>query len=344
MTPKKCFVISPIGEPGSEARDHADDLYKYVICPAMDELGIFPHRADHDNQVGRITDQMFRSILTDDLCIAVLTFYNPNVFYELAVAQAAARPVIILSLKGSPLPFDIKDLRVIEYDFRPQSIIEKVYVHQIVEMVRNLEATNWAVSVPFGPNLSPLGQPSGAFRLHDRVESFGESDDWLSMFQQARQAIDLSGITLRFWTRIPQFPQLVRQKAAEGCRIRVLVMHPDNIALKQYMNPSLRVPIGNSAPDVERSYAFFNQLARECDSVEVRRILIGCHHQQILRADGKMMASMVLYSEVTSRSPLFECTDQSLLYRQMLDEFEALWQANHEPIIPATGSVLPTQP
>jgi hypothetical protein len=78
MTPKKCFVISPIGEPASEARDHADDLDKYVRCPAMDELGIFPHRADHDNQLGRISDQMFRSILTDDLLIPATSSVLPT--------------------------------------------------------------------------------------------------------------------------------------------------------------------------------------------------------------------------------------------------------------------------
>ncbi len=43
---------------------------------------------------------MFKSILHGDLCVAVLTGYNPNVFYELAIAQAAACPTIILIEKG----------------------------------------------------------------------------------------------------------------------------------------------------------------------------------------------------------------------------------------------------
>ena len=43
---------------------------------------------------------MIGSILGDDLCIAVITGQNPNVFYELAIAQCAARPVIILVEKG----------------------------------------------------------------------------------------------------------------------------------------------------------------------------------------------------------------------------------------------------
>jgi len=33
----------------------------------MDELGMSAYRADHSQQIGRITDQMFSSILNDDL-------------------------------------------------------------------------------------------------------------------------------------------------------------------------------------------------------------------------------------------------------------------------------------
>ena len=43
-----------------------------------------------------ISEQMYRAILKEDFCIALLTGFNPNVFYELAIAQAADRPVIIL--------------------------------------------------------------------------------------------------------------------------------------------------------------------------------------------------------------------------------------------------------
>src|SRR5579863_1471971 len=147
---KRCFIISPIGEAGSAIREHADDVLDFIIKPAMEELGIFAYRADHSQQIGRITDQMYSSILDDDLCIAILSYHNPNVFYELAIAQSAARPVIILIEKGQTVPFDIKDLRAIEYDLKPRPLRDKVYVNQIVEHVRSLEAANWTVSVPFG--------------------------------------------------------------------------------------------------------------------------------------------------------------------------------------------------
>jgi hypothetical protein len=96
----KCFVISPIGQPGSAAREHADDVYECIIRPALKEAEVDGQRADHVKDVGRITRQMYDEILTSDFCIAVLHGFNPNVFYELAVAHSAGIPVILLSEKG----------------------------------------------------------------------------------------------------------------------------------------------------------------------------------------------------------------------------------------------------
>jgi hypothetical protein len=97
----RCFVISPIGEEGSEVRQHADDVFEYIIEPAMKECGIEAIRSDHLDKPDVISEQMFRYIFEADLCIAVLTNHNPNVFYELAVAHSAQRPVIILIERAS---------------------------------------------------------------------------------------------------------------------------------------------------------------------------------------------------------------------------------------------------
>src|SRR4051812_18121626 len=110
---KKCFVISPIGQEGTSEREHANDVLDFIIEPAMKECGIESIRSDRLQEPGKISEQMFRSIVTSDLCLAVLTGENPNVYYELAVAQCAARPVIILMEKGHTLPFDIRDLRCV---------------------------------------------------------------------------------------------------------------------------------------------------------------------------------------------------------------------------------------
>ncbi|MEM7354098.1 MAG: hypothetical protein AAF657_25065, partial [Acidobacteriota bacterium] len=146
MTPtKRCFVISPIGAAGSEIRHHADDVFEYIIEPATRVFGVQAVRSDHMSETGRISHQMFREILHADLCIAVLTGYNANVFYELAVAQAAARPTILLIEKGQELPFDIQDLRSIEYSLFPiRDLVKKqLYAEQVKQQIENIRDRGW---------------------------------------------------------------------------------------------------------------------------------------------------------------------------------------------------------
>src|ERR1039458_10142774 len=140
---RRCFVISPIGPEGSDVREHADDVFEFIIKPAVDECNVFAYRADHLRDPGRITDQMFGSILQEDFCIAILTDHNPNVFYEVAVAQAAGKPLIVLMQKGQEIPFDIKDLRCVYYDLRPRPLQRGDYMREIVAHIRTLEARQW---------------------------------------------------------------------------------------------------------------------------------------------------------------------------------------------------------
>ena len=147
---KRCFIISPIGQDGSEVRKHADYVFYFIIKPALDDHGIKPIRSDQLNEPGKISDQMFREILNDDLCIAVLTGRNPNVYYELAVAQSATRPVILLIQEGEELPFDIQDLRTVRYDLDPKKLSEQTYAKMVSEYITSLEAMQWRVSSPIG--------------------------------------------------------------------------------------------------------------------------------------------------------------------------------------------------
>src|SRR5262249_30586811 len=139
------------------------------------------------------------SLIHDDLVVAVLTGNNPNVFYELAIAQASARPVIILLQKGQLLPFDIQDLRCVYYDLKPRSLFEKVYVNEIIAHVKKFEAAAWKAPALFGVHPA-LGGSQDALdnpQYFPRAEDFGGVDVWLELVQQTRQTFETMGVTLR---------------------------------------------------------------------------------------------------------------------------------------------------
>ncbi len=117
-TLKSCFVISPIGEGGSETRKRADQVLKHLIRPAVESLGYKATRADEIDKPGMITSQVIQSVVNDDLVIADLSCSNPNVFYELAIRHVIRKPLIQIIQKGEIIPFDVGGMRTIFFDLQ----------------------------------------------------------------------------------------------------------------------------------------------------------------------------------------------------------------------------------
>ena len=112
---KFCFVISPIKDPGSLERKHADTVLEYIIRPAL-EPDYTVKRADEDQRPGQITNQMIRDIVDADLIVANLSGLNPNVMYALGIAHAQRKKVLHLVDQATQVPFDILNSRVIDFD------------------------------------------------------------------------------------------------------------------------------------------------------------------------------------------------------------------------------------
>jgi nucleoside 2-deoxyribosyltransferase len=113
---KSCFVISPIGSETSDVRRRSDQVLKYVIEDVLRPAGYDVERADRIAEAGRIDSQILERIVSADLVIADLTGANPNVYYELAVRHALAKPFVQICEEGEALPFDIANLRTIFFN------------------------------------------------------------------------------------------------------------------------------------------------------------------------------------------------------------------------------------
>ncbi|OPY98901.1 hypothetical protein A5906_30545 [Bradyrhizobium sacchari] len=119
-----CFVLMPFGSPVGE-------YYSQIYEPAIRKAGLRPVRADADIfGTGKIIDQIWNGINSAKVLIAELTSRNPNVFYELGLAHALDKPVVLISSNEGDVPFDLKHIRVIYYNvsdpFWGEKLIEKV--------------------------------------------------------------------------------------------------------------------------------------------------------------------------------------------------------------------------
>ncbi|GFE79271.1 hypothetical protein GCM10011487_12710 [Steroidobacter agaridevorans] len=104
-----CFVIMPFG-------GWADGYYDAIYQPAIEAAGLRAHRADDLYRPSTIVNDIWAYTRKAKLLIADLTGKNPNVFYELGLAHALAKPAILVAESIDDIPFDLRALRVILYN------------------------------------------------------------------------------------------------------------------------------------------------------------------------------------------------------------------------------------
>ena len=149
---KICFVISPIGEEGSEVRERSDQILKHIISSSVEQLGYTIIRADKISEPGIITTQIIEHIVDADLVIADLTDKNPNVFYELAIRHAIRKPLVQMIKKGEVIPFDVAATRIIQFDLQSLDSVAAAK-EEIISQVKSLEAGKSEIHNPISVSL-----------------------------------------------------------------------------------------------------------------------------------------------------------------------------------------------
>ena len=116
MTEKICFIVTAIGESGTETRDRADEVFSYLIAPVCEELGYKPVRVDQVDAVDNINETIINYLKTAPMVVADMTGHNPNAFYELGFRQALELPLVPIIQAGNRLPFDVISQRTVFYN------------------------------------------------------------------------------------------------------------------------------------------------------------------------------------------------------------------------------------
>ena len=131
-----CFVMQPFASPHG-------DYYEKIFRPAIEKTGLHAVRADADIfGTGKIIDQVVRGIRGAKVLVAELSTRNSNVFYELGLAHAMSKPVVLVSSNEPDVPFDLQHIRVIYYHvndpFWGTKLIDKV-AENILSALKNPE-------------------------------------------------------------------------------------------------------------------------------------------------------------------------------------------------------------
>ena len=101
------FILTPFNDIYAE-----DYMVIREVCLAN---GFNAYRGDENFIKGDIFPEMLKLIVKSNLIIANINGRNPNVLYELGIAQALDKPVILISKEPEQLPIDIKSKRFLIY-------------------------------------------------------------------------------------------------------------------------------------------------------------------------------------------------------------------------------------
>jgi hypothetical protein len=109
LDPQLCFVIMPFSE-------RLQPIYEDSIKPTIEAAGLRCERADDVRGTTLITWDIWERINRARFLVADLTDLNPNVFYELGLAHALSKEVVLITQSMKFVPFNLKALRCICYD------------------------------------------------------------------------------------------------------------------------------------------------------------------------------------------------------------------------------------
>ena len=159
-----CFVIMPFG-------GWFDGYYESIYKSAITNAGLSPMRTDDLYRPSSIVQDIWELTKKAKVILADLTGKNPNVFYELGLAHALAKPAILIAETIIDIPFDLRSVRIIEYNKNApewgrvlQESIENALIETLASPVQTIPAAF------LDSNRSDIGTPQLTKHEKDLLE------------------------------------------------------------------------------------------------------------------------------------------------------------------------------
>jgi hypothetical protein len=140
--PIDLFVLMPF-EPALKP------VYEDHIVNVVQNLGLTVARGDNFFTVHSIISDIWAAIYTARAIIADCTGRNPNVFYEIGLAHVLGKPVILITQSSDDVPFDIRHLRYIQYEYTPRGM--RIFEEKLADTLKTelgLEVAREFIEIP----------------------------------------------------------------------------------------------------------------------------------------------------------------------------------------------------
>lgn len=323
---RRCLVVDPSHDADAAVRQHADKLWRYVIEPAATSVGFAVRRADRTYENGPTDQPVIDALLDDDLIIAVASFGNPRVSYEAALAQAAARPLILMIEEGQDLGFDPRNAEIVPYRLDSESINSGANVARLQTVIREIEDRGGPSCHGFRKGAVALNAGGTGGVPFERTAPSRERK--LDMMRKAKSRIDVMGVSNLDLAMHPGAADVLRSCAARGVEIRILQCAPNNPGLmslvggrqqEQFSAVSARIA------DAAQAWRDMAETAGPGLSLTIRRTRMSLPMANMLITDRAVIATPYLRSRSPAASPTLFATASDSYHHVMDQEFGMLW-------------------
>lgn len=105
---KLVFVLTPFNS-------EEDETFR-AIALVCREQGFHAVRGDEERVQGDILTHIVKQICKARLVVANVGSRNPNVFYELGIAQALGKQTVLVAEHKADVPFDLQSMRIVLFE------------------------------------------------------------------------------------------------------------------------------------------------------------------------------------------------------------------------------------
>jgi hypothetical protein len=103
------FVVMPFSQPWSNA------VFNKMLKPGIKDAGFVVSRGDSIVRVGDLSTNVWRRITQAGIILAEVSVPNPNVYYEIGLADALGKPVFLFKQEDAILPADFGGIHHYNY-------------------------------------------------------------------------------------------------------------------------------------------------------------------------------------------------------------------------------------
>jgi hypothetical protein len=314
-----CFVIMPFS--GS-----FNDYYQKILKPTIENCGLKSIRADEIYGVKPIIEDIAECIINAEIVIADVTDKNPNVNYELGMAHALSKQVIIISQKIDDIPFDYRHIRAIIYDTKRVDWADNLK-SELAKTI-NLIISDFSniYSIEAIRKYHKNNSIDNIWGLQETYETRQKMNVRLNeIWDKLTNNLDIIGFGFKSFRDSQNYS--IKEKVKNGLKLRILTINPLSPFVKQREIDELQLigSIKKTIFDLER---WVNDLKKVCPNEN--NVQLKFYNSLPLdfywRQEDKLFVGPYLYGIGSQQTITFEYKEKTRGYTFYRNYFESLWE------------------